>query len=121
MEPGGDNIPAALARIEGLQGVANERLNNIQGEVTGVRVKLHDLANDVTKIDKRVSNIETERSILVPEFKDYRGRVGILETWRTDTEGRRSGIHISSRLAWGLLIGLLGSGGGIVALVEYFK
>ena len=87
-----DDIRVQLARMEGKQDVTNERLNNVQSELTDVRRVQHNHASDIQ----------------------------ILKADKERRDGERSGIGLSGKII--LTIASLLTGTGIGAgILELLK
>lgn len=69
------DIRVQLARIEGKQDVTNERLNNVQTEITDIRRTLHN----------------------------HGDRLGILEADKNVRSGERQGLALSGRILWTII------------------
>lgn len=87
-----DDIRVQLTRIEGMLGVTNERLSNVQTDIADVRRVQHS----------------------------HGDRLGILEADKNRRDGERKGLTLSSKMAWSAL-SLVAGGGGVFAVLEVMK
>lgn len=126
-----DDIRVSLVRIQGGIDIANERLTSVQVEVAGLRNRVHDHGNEITRVDAKVERVDAkierliaERKPMVEAYTDFKTgtetRVTGLEHWRASVQGERKGLTASGRVAWAILSLLAGSGlvGIIVELVK---
>ena len=88
----GDDIRIQLVRMEGTLNLANERLGNVQTDITDIR--------------------RTQNS--------HGDRLGILEADRNRREGEHTGKIRTSEIVWRAL-SFIGGSGGVFALMQVLK
>lgn len=86
-----EDISVQLTRIEGMLGVTNERLSNVQTDIADVRRVQHS----------------------------HSDRLGILEADKNRRDGERKGIIASGRIVWAL-IGTIPGGVVTAAVMKLF-
>lgn len=110
-KPGGDNqenimdssgnVELILVRMEGKIDRMGDRMGRYEQDVTGVRQRLHDLANDITPL----------------VMLDLPGRIRVTDTWRAEheqrlkalenTEQQRKGAAALAKILWAILGGII--------------
>lgn len=97
----------------------------------GIRVKLAEIAGGVKLIDSKIdasNRIQDERfGLIQTDIKNISARVHhnanniqSLFGWKHTIEGERKGVAFSGRAVWAV-IGLIGGGGAVTALMRLFS